>query len=454
MAVQVSLMNQRRYRKPYDTSDHMNSEETDQLWIFQSANQRRKRGSRGSGKSQKLENSNSPISEPFSPCSGCTVSLPHQCRLETCERITINVCGQYYEIWASVLERHPETLLGNPRKRIMYYDRQRDEYFFDRHRPTFEAIFNYYKYGGRLRRPETVPDDIFLKELDFFEIETNVIDVYKKEEGYIQEKVILPDNPLQRKIWMLMEFPETSYAAYAIAVTSVAITMLSIILFCVETLPMFVKECKNASPVNYADPFFVLETICTAWFTVEVFVRFFACPSKICYFKDFKNLVDITAVLPYYITVANSLASHSCESSKSSSSLSFLRVIRLVRIFKLTKHSAGLQVLILTFQASLEGLALFLVAMFVCILLFSSSIYFAELGQEGSQINSIPDGFWWALITMCTVGYGDQVPVGVWGKVIGAICAISGVLTLAIPVPIITENFNKFYAHKMGRGRM
>ena len=103
--------------------------------------------------------------------------------------------------------------------------------------------------------------------------------------------------------------------------------------------------------------------------------------------------------------------------------------------------------------ARLEGLGMFLVALFVCLLVFSSFIYYAELGQPGSQIDSIPDAFWWAIVTMTTVGYGDKVPVGYIGKLIGSACAIAGVLTLAIPVPIITGHFNRFYAHKTGRVR-
>ena len=110
------------------------------------------------------------------------------------------------------------------------------------------------------------------------------------------------------------------------------------------------------------------------------------------------------------------------------------------------------QVLLLTFRASLEGLGLFLVALLVGLLVFSSAIYYAELDQPKSQIHSIPDGFWWAIITMTTVGYGDKVPLGPMGKLVGTACAICGVLTLSIPVPIITGHFNRFYAYTTGRG--
>ncbi|CAL8078827.1 unnamed protein product [Calicophoron daubneyi] len=381
-------------------------------------------------------------------------SVSSESSSESSDRIVLNVSGLKFETWTAVLDNHPDTLLGNAEKRKAYYDAKHKEYFFDRHRPSFEAIFNYYQYGGRLKRPIVVSDDVFLSELEFFEIEQEAIESYKKHEGYVPEVIILPENPTKRKLWLLFEYPETSMLAFCFSVASVLFTVTSIILFCVETLPVYAQtHCEPGDKPNFRDPFFIIETMCTVWFTFEILIRFVSCPSYLAFIKDVKNWVDLAAIVPYYITLINVLISFSCEGAKSSASLAFLRVIRLIRVFKLTKHSSGLQVLVLTFKESIEGLGLFLVAFIVCILVFSSTIYYVEIDRKGSQIESIPDAFWWAVITMCTVGYGDKVPKGPLGKVVGSVCAVAGVLTLAIPVPIITENFNKFYAHKTGRTR-
>jgi len=64
---------------------------------------------------------------------------------------------------------------------------------------------------------------------------------------------------------------------------------------------------------------------------------------------------------------------------------------------------------------------------------------------ELSPFVSVPTGMWWAVITATTVGYGDTVPSTVWGKILGGILAITGVVVLALPVAVVGLNFSNEY---------
>jgi len=197
------------------------------------------------------------------------------------------------------------------------------------------------------------------------------------------------------------------------------------------------------------EPFFIIETACIIWFTSELLVRFAASPDHLAFFKNVMNVIDIVAIIPYFITLSTVMAEETKEVTNQTTSLAIFRVIRLVRvfrIFKLSRHSKGLQILGQTIRASMRELGLLVFFLFICVVLFSSAVFFAEANDEGkSGFKSIPDAFWWAVVTMTTVGYGDMTPVSPWGRLVGSMCAIAGVLTIALPVPVIVSNFNYFY---------
>ncbi|XP_003979711.2 potassium voltage-gated channel subfamily A member 1-like [Takifugu rubripes] len=380
---------------------------------------------------------------------------------ECCERVVINISGLRFETQLKTLARFPATLLGDPRKRMRFFDPLRNEYFFDRNRPSFDAILYYYQSGGRLRRPANVPVDIFLEEIKFYELDEEVIDNFREDEGFLKEEERpLPQNEFQRQVWLLFEYPESSLPARGIAIMSVLVILISIVIFCMETLPEFRKEARafdallsanNTASANkpnpFTDPFFIVETLCIVWFSFELLVRFLACPSKAAFFKNILNTIDIVAIIPYFITLGLELAEHQ-GGGEQATSLAILRVIRLVRvfrIFKLSRHSKGLQILGQTLKASMRELGLLIFFLFIGIILFSSAVYFAEAEDKDSYFTSIPHAFWWAVVSMTTVGYGDMYPITIGGKIVGSLCAIAGVLTIALPVPVIVSNFSYFY---------
>jgi len=65
----------------------------------------------------------------------------------------------------------------------------------------------------------------------------------------------MPSNPHLRRMWQLFEHPDTSRPAFFIAILSVVMTLVSIVLFCVETLPTFaLTHCVKDEAPNFLDP--------------------------------------------------------------------------------------------------------------------------------------------------------------------------------------------------------
>ena len=106
---------------------------------------------------------------------------------ELSERIVINVSGLRFETQLRTLQNFSNTLLGDPRRRIRHFDPLRNEYFFDRNRPSFDAILYYYQSNGRLRRPVNVPLDVFSEEIKFFELGEEAFNKFREDEGKLNQ---------------------------------------------------------------------------------------------------------------------------------------------------------------------------------------------------------------------------------------------------------------------------
>ncbi|XP_062838698.1 potassium voltage-gated channel subfamily C member 2 isoform X1 [Anolis carolinensis] len=279
---------------------------------------------------------------------------------------------------------------------------------------------------------------------------------------------------LQPRMWALFEDPYSSRAARFIAFASLFFILLSITTFCLETHEAFntiknkTEPTINGSEVvlQYeieTDPALTyVEGVCVVWFTFEFLVRVVFSPNKLEFIKNLLNIIDFVAILPFYLEVG--LSGLSSKAAKDV--LGFLRVVRFVRIlriFKLTRHFVGLRVLGHTLRASTNEFLLLIIFLALGVLIFATMIYYAERigarpndpsASAHTEFKNIPIGFWWAVVTMTTLGYGDMYPKTWSGMLVGALCALAGVLTIAMPVPVIVNNFGMYYSLAMAKQKL
>jgi hypothetical protein len=199
----------------------------------------------------------------------------------------------------------------------------------------------------------------------------------------------------------------------------------------------------------------VIEAFCTIAFTVEFITRFCVCDvygeTVKMFIKHPLNVFDFLAILPWYIDM---LGSNFAE-------LRIIRLARVLRLLKVARYSSGLQTMIEGLRRSMQAISLLLAAVVLGMILSSSMIYYQETEANKEFFPSIPGSFWWALVTMTTVGYGDRYPKTYMGKLVASVTMIFGILLIALPMAIVGNKFQEVYlenlqknAHKMDPNRI
>ncbi|XP_063985826.1 potassium voltage-gated channel protein Shaw [Diachasmimorpha longicaudata] len=423
--------------------------------------------------------------------------------MDTENRVVLNVGGIRHETYKATLKKIPATRLSRLTEALANYDPILNEYFFDRHPGVFAQVLNYYR-TGKLHYPTDVCGPLFEEELEFWGLDSNQVEpccwmTYTQHRDTQETLTVLDrldldtekpsDEELARKfgfeeaylngtltwwqkikpkMWSLFDEPYSSNAAKIIGVISVFFICVSIVSFCLKTHPDMrvpvierrIARRGNGTSTTYDkietnahDAFFYIECMCNAWFTIEFICRITASPNRWAFLRTTVNLIDMVATLSFYIDLAlQKFAAHLGNADI----LEFFSIIRILRLFKLTRHSSGLKILMQTFRASAKELTLLIFFLVLGIVIFASLVYYAERIQSNpkNDFKSIPLGLWWALVTMTTVGYGDMVPKTYPGMFVGALCALAGVLTIALPVPVIVSNFAMYYSHTQARAKL
>ncbi|XP_051886866.1 potassium voltage-gated channel subfamily D member 2 isoform X2 [Pristis pectinata] len=371
--------------------------------------------------------------------------------------VILNVSGRRFQTWRSTLERYPDTLLGSSEKDFFYNDEIR-EYFFDRDPDIFRNILNFYR-TGKLHYPRHECISAYDEELSFFGIIPEIIgdccyEEYKDRKRENVERIMddaedelsgenrLPSLTARQKVWRAFENPHTSTLALVLYYVTGFFIAVSVMANVVETVPCgampgSVKELPCGE--RYALAFFCLDTACVMIFTVEYLLRLMAAPSRYRFVRSVMSIIDVVAIMPYYIGLVMT------DNEDVSGAFVTLRVFRVFRIFKFSRHSQGLRILGYTLKSCASELGFLLFSLTMAIIIFATVMFYAEKGSSATKFTSIPAAFWYTIVTMTTLGYGDMVPKTIAGKIFGSICSLSGVLVIALPVPVIVSNFSRIY---------
>ena len=181
-----------------------------------------------------------------------------------------------------------------------------------------------------------------------------------------------------------------------------------------------------------------LEWCFTIAFTLEYVLRMACLRHKRAYAVSFFGVVDLLAILPTYI----SLLLPGSQALATVRALRLLRVFRILKLVPLVREGTALRDAI---WHSRDKLLVFLLAVTVAVTIMGSLMYFIEgadngVGTVNPNLDSIPKGIYWAVVTMTTVGYGDIVPQTAFGKFLTVVLIIFGYSLIVIPTGIVSAS--------------
>ncbi len=200
--------------------------------------------------------------------------------------------------------------------------------------------------------------------------------------------------------------------------------VLSVITFSVETLPNLKPQTKAI--LNS------IEVFCVVVFTLEYLARIFVSDRKLKFIFSFFGLIDLFAILPFYLSFGLDLRS-----------LRVLRMFRLFRLLKLVRYNRAMRHFAKAMLLAKEQIILFMGVTLVLIYFAAIGIYYFENEAQPEHFSSIFDSLWWSIVTLTTVGYGDVYPITVGGRIFTFFILLIGLGIVAIPTGIISSSLTK-----------
>ncbi|GMH61803.1 hypothetical protein TrST_g1046 [Triparma strigata] len=275
---------------------------------------------------------------------------------------------------------------------------------------------------------------------------------------------------LREKLYFFLEDESSSTLAYHFGNFITVSILCSIVVVCVETMDGPNHYNQPGADVNQAKyPFLasestydILEVVFTVIFTVELVMRLLAADcffvraeseslklktiapdgeENAPFFLSLMNWADLVAVLPFYIM----LPLNDENKKDFAQMVGFAKAIRSLRIFKLSRQFEGSEILSYAISKSITPLVLPLFFFFLFTFVFGALIFFVEpcYNYETCKFPDIFVSCYFSMVTMTTVGYGDNFPTTMFSRAVATMIMLFGALFLSMPVAIVGSEFNQ-----------
>lgn len=149
------------------------------------------------------------------------------------------------------------------------------------------------------------------------------------------------------------------------------------------------------------------------------------------YIFSFAGIVDLLSILPFYLNFM----------SLDLRVLRILRLFRFLRVFKFARYNNSIKLIGEVIRDKRSELGVIMGLIIMIMIIASFIMYYAEHGVQKEAFSNVFGCFWWAIVTMTTIGYGDVFPVTYLGKIVGGVMALLGIGLVAMPTGIISAGF-------------
>ncbi|XP_073250734.1 potassium voltage-gated channel subfamily KQT member 1-like isoform X4 [Porites lutea] len=243
---------------------------------------------------------------------------------------------------------------------------------------------------------------------------------------------------IQNYCFRFLEMPRgfLSFSYHALLFILVIVSLILTVLSTVQT------EDNNFQDILHV-PVLVVEITLIILFVIEYIIRLWAAGCRSAYVGIKGRLrfaVQIYSIIDM-IVIISSIVAISVASYASSSSVRLLRFLPLLRVLRFDRQAGTWKLLGSVIYVHRQELLTTFYLGFLTLIFASFVLYMAEKDANDTDFESWPSSFWWGVVTLTTIGYGDATPKTWHGKLCAALFFLCGISFFALPAGILGSGF-------------